>query len=45
MNHIKLDLKKRIGSHENHLRYACRDRDYGSKKRHGFGLKTKLLTL
>jgi len=28
----------------NHLRYACRDRDSGSKKHHGFGLKTTLLT-
>ena len=28
----------------NHLRYACGDRDCGSKKCHGFGLKTTLLT-
>ena len=29
---------------KNHLRYACRDRDYGSKKHYVFCLKTALLT-
>ena len=28
----------------NHLRYACRDRDYDSKKHYVFCLKTTLLT-
>ena len=28
----------------NHLRYACGDRDYDSKKHYVFGLKTTLLT-
>ena len=28
-----------------HLRYACRDRDYGSKKHYDFSIKTTLLTL
>ncbi len=27
-----------------HLRYACRDRDYGTKKHYVFCLKTTLLT-
>ena len=45
MNHIKLDLKKRICSHENQFRYACHDRDYGPKMHYVFCLKTTLLTL
>jgi hypothetical protein len=33
-------MKKLLQAKANHLRYAYRDRDFGSKKRYGFGLKT-----
>jgi hypothetical protein len=32
-------MKKLLQAKANHLRYAYRDRDFGSKKRYGFGLK------
>jgi len=38
-------MKKLLPPMENHFRYACRDRDYASKKDYVFCLKTTLLTL
>jgi len=37
-------MKKLLQPNGNHLRYACGDRDYGSKKHYVFDLKTTLLT-
>jgi len=37
-------MTKLLQPNGNHLRYACRDRDYGSKKHYVFFLKTALLT-
>jgi hypothetical protein len=38
-------MKKLLPPMGDHLRYACRDRDYGPKKHYVFWLKTTLLTL
>lgn len=37
-------MKKLLQPNGNHLHYACRDRDYDSKKHYVFYLKTTLLT-
>jgi len=37
-------MKKLLQPNGNHLRYACRDRDYSSKKHYVFDIKTTLLT-
>jgi len=38
-------MKKLLPPMENHLHYACRDSDYGSKMHCVFCLKTTLLSL